>query len=220
MTALTNEQIGENIAYIRQNAGISMDGLADAMRRYGHKWTRVTVFNIEHGKRQLKFQEAVDLLNALHLDHKKGMEQLMSESVERQMVQKEVWAVDDALDALRTAIFSLRIHRRHLDTYLTVINDPKNEHDLNYEELRESCKDLEVQQWVYITSEEDIIRIIRDLYSVTFDEMFPQNPTEWQSGWQDIEIFRTGEGEQAHLFVSDEVKDYRADDVKNAVDGD
>ena len=38
-----------------------MEMLAAKMRDLGHKWTKITVHNIETGDRQLRMKEAVDL---------------------------------------------------------------------------------------------------------------------------------------------------------------
>mgnify|MGYP007041219062 CR=1 FL=1 len=38
-----------------------MEMLAAKMRDLGHKWTKITVHNIETGDRQLRMKEAVDV---------------------------------------------------------------------------------------------------------------------------------------------------------------
>lgn len=61
----TNE-IGRNLTRLREARGITMDELAARMRWRGYpKWTKIVVFNIEHGTRQLKLGEAADVINCL-----------------------------------------------------------------------------------------------------------------------------------------------------------
>lgn len=44
---------------------MSMELLAAKMRALGNNWTKTTVFNVEHGKRQLRLGEAADALSCL-----------------------------------------------------------------------------------------------------------------------------------------------------------
>lgn len=60
--------IGLNVARLRESSGLSMDMLAAKMRDEGNKWSRSTVFKIEHGERSLKYSESVDLFSCLGLD--------------------------------------------------------------------------------------------------------------------------------------------------------
>ena len=45
-----------------------MEMLAAKMRDLGHKWTKITVHNIETGDRQLRMKEAVDLAECVGAD--------------------------------------------------------------------------------------------------------------------------------------------------------
>lgn len=55
--------IGRNLSMLRGE--ISQEELANRMRDAGHSWTKMTVYNIERGERQLRLAEAVDVLSCL-----------------------------------------------------------------------------------------------------------------------------------------------------------
>ena len=213
MAQLSNEQIGQNVMNLRESSGMSMDKLANVMRERGHKWTRVTVFNIEHGERMLKFQEAVDLLDALHLEPTSGMKRLMTESEEYRLVQNEVFRVAEDLEDLTNAIFSLRMRRRHLDVYLKVINTPVNAVDHNYDDLRQACENLDVEFWVRNTSAAKIIGLTRDLLAVPLEDLLAPSVTADGIGRDDIGIFKDENHTKLEVVNEMTGKEYRADNV-------
>ena len=59
-----------------------MDDLASQMRQMGHKWSRTTVYSIEHGERRLQLSEAADLVHCLGLDPVEGLLALLSDPSE------------------------------------------------------------------------------------------------------------------------------------------
>lgn len=62
------QQIGMNVAALREGESLSQEALADAMRLCGHRWTQATVWSIEKGKRAIKLTEALDLADILGTD--------------------------------------------------------------------------------------------------------------------------------------------------------
>lgn len=72
--------VGENLTHLRGD--MSMDDLVDRMRRRGHKWSKTTLFNVEHGVRQLRINEAFDLLDCLDRDPTADMPLLVTNPVD------------------------------------------------------------------------------------------------------------------------------------------
>lgn len=54
-----------------------MDEVASRMRDRGHKWSRTTVYSIEHGARNLQLTEAYDFLEAVGMDPEKDIPTLL-----------------------------------------------------------------------------------------------------------------------------------------------
>lgn len=63
--------IARNFQRLRGN--ITMDELALRMRKLGHKWSRTTVYSIEHNERRLQASEAYDFLSAIGRDPNKDL---------------------------------------------------------------------------------------------------------------------------------------------------
>lgn len=51
-TNLSDTQVGARANILRTERGRTMDDLASQMRQMGHKWSRTTVYSIEHGERR------------------------------------------------------------------------------------------------------------------------------------------------------------------------
>lgn len=72
LATMTNEDntqaIGENFLRIRTEAGWSMVDLAKKMKDRGFNWTKVSVYKIETGERQLKVNEAIAAFTVMGLD--------------------------------------------------------------------------------------------------------------------------------------------------------
>jgi transcriptional regulator with XRE-family HTH domain len=64
--AITDEQIGANVAILRK--GKSQKDIAAAMKERGYKWSQATVWSIEKGERPLRLTEALDLAVVLDAD--------------------------------------------------------------------------------------------------------------------------------------------------------
>jgi transcriptional regulator with XRE-family HTH domain len=56
-----DERFGTNLRAIRERAGISQSGLADAMNERGHTWHQQTVGRIEAGRQSARIGEAEDI---------------------------------------------------------------------------------------------------------------------------------------------------------------
>lgn len=63
--------IGENLRKLRGN--ISQEELAGRMRTLGYPWTKMTVYNVEKGERQLRLSEAKAALIALDANVDTGL---------------------------------------------------------------------------------------------------------------------------------------------------
>lgn len=85
MTYASDAVIGDNLTALR--GSMSMDLLAAKMRNLGHNWTKTTVFNIEHGKRQLRLGEAADVLLSIGLDPSYSIGHLLIAPDEKKWVQ-------------------------------------------------------------------------------------------------------------------------------------
>ena len=66
MSSIDDKMIGRNVRNLR--GSMTMEMLAAKMRDLGHKWTKITVHNIETGERQLRMKEAVDLADCVGAD--------------------------------------------------------------------------------------------------------------------------------------------------------
>lgn len=56
---------GHNVRKLRERAGLSQPGLADAMRERGHPWHQSTVYRVESGKQPVGYWAARDLAEIL-----------------------------------------------------------------------------------------------------------------------------------------------------------
>lgn len=207
MAQLSNEQIGQNVMNLREHSGMSMDKLADAMRARGHKWTRVTVFNIEHGERMLKVQEAFDLLDAMGIDQESGMRIITSENEGKRRVRAEIREIHEGLDGLRDAIAAIQYGRLMLKAFLPDPDgDDSDSADESEEtaygiqfmrETEEACKELHAEELLRYTEPEEIVRVVKDLLSV------PDVKWIGEEG-RSIKLWSGSEEMPLELIVSDE----------------
>ncbi len=94
MTADRNVEIGRKVATVRKSRA-TQQRVADGMRRYGHKWSQATVWQVENGVRPLRFAEAVDLATILDC-HLADIEPT------RRMTVFEHIVIDPSSDAVRS----------------------------------------------------------------------------------------------------------------------
>ncbi len=192
---------------LREHSGMSMDKLAEAMRTRGHKWTRVTVFNIEHGERMLKVQEAFDLLDSLGIDQESGMRIITSENEGKRRVRAEIREIHEGLDGLRDAIAAIQYGRLMLKAFLPdPDSDDSDSADESEEtaygihfmrETEEACKELHVEELLKYTEPEEIVRAVKDLLSV------PDVKWIGEEG-QSIKLWYGSEETPMELIVSNE----------------
>lgn len=204
MAKLSNEQIGKNVMILRESAGVSMDKLAEAMRARGHKWTRVTVFNIEHGERMLKVQEAFDLLDSLGMDQKYGMRVITSESDVRRDIRNAITNIHNGLEGLRDAIAAIQSSRADLQLHLRGPYDSGTDEQNKWaalgthlkQESVEVCKEMDVEDLLKYTSPEEIVRAVKDLLSVP--------PLKWNGEeGESIQLMSGSDEAPMELIVAD-----------------
>ena len=88
-------QIGRNLTVLRDN--VSMDLLAAKMRDLGNAWTKSTVSKVEHGERQLRLQEAVDVLKCLNMPVADNLPRLVLSDVDATYSAKVTY-LEDLMD--------------------------------------------------------------------------------------------------------------------------
>lgn len=199
-----------------------MDDVAAAMRVKGHKWTRATVFNIEHGKRQLKLQEAVDLLNILHLDLESGIRRLTAENPEKARVQEyvqDLWYI--LTDDLPRSILRLKLIRYFLNgLWLQLLDEefvtsPQNR--LDFTNLNDACKELGVYDLLRATNGKKILKLVEDLFSVPVEDILTCSKDDGSIDLEDIGIYRKHDGSRYDLAVMNKIsgKEYHAQEDDN-----
>lgn len=72
-----DEIIGRNLSMLRGD--MSQEELAGRMRDAGYSWTKMTVYNIERGDRQLRLAEAVDVLRCLGRNPLSDIDKLLAD---------------------------------------------------------------------------------------------------------------------------------------------
>lgn len=123
---VSNEDIGRNLTELRKRAGMSMDDLANEMRKRGYNWNRTIVFNIEHAERQLKLSEAADILSSLGIAPTAGMEQLLATGKETE-VKTLVSRVLAQMSAIALDYNRLSNYRNDLKTTLGELQGDETE---------------------------------------------------------------------------------------------
>lgn len=68
--------MGANVTRLRTQKGLSMSAVVAKMNAKGHKWTKTTLFHVEHNSRKLQAAEAYDLLSVLGYDPEIDLPQL------------------------------------------------------------------------------------------------------------------------------------------------
>lgn len=96
-----------------------MDMLAAAMRERGFKWTKTTVFNVEHGERQLRLTEAESVLECLDLDIQRDMPKLLFSGIDAQAMDA-IHSLDLEIEQLEQACTAIFRVRYVLEEYLDV----------------------------------------------------------------------------------------------------
>lgn len=122
MVFVSDETVGRNLTKLRGD--VSMDVLAAKMRDSGHSWSKTTVFNVEHGKRQLKYSEAVDVLVCLGYDPVNSLEKLLVSGIDVE-VENEIETVLDLIQNITQKCFELGL----ADARLVKLIDPQFRED-------------------------------------------------------------------------------------------
>lgn len=171
MTGLTNERIGLNLEQMREYADMTMEELANAMRERGHKWTKVTVFNIEHGERQLKLLEAFDVVAALGLDSDgvAGLTRFAYSSNEESEVKNSV----DSVLASRNQITSGAHSLKENISYLFMLRDfgrrgagiIEDMSEKTQEAYAEACKKFHVEEVIEASQPGLILKEVNQIFS-------------------------------------------------------
>ena len=111
-----DQAIARNFQRLRGN--ITMDELAMRMRQVGHKWSRTTVYSIEHNERRLQASEAYDFLSVIGRDPDEDLP-LLYRQIPRTPVEKaerEVSSLAGKLAADWNAYLLARsMHERIID---------------------------------------------------------------------------------------------------------
>lgn len=81
------ELIGKKVARYRTAARISQDELSSRMRGRGFSWTKMTVYNVERGARQLRLSEASELLECMGYSPEKHLPRLLALSRDDQYMR-------------------------------------------------------------------------------------------------------------------------------------
>lgn len=111
-----DQAIARNFQRLRGNT--TMDELAMRMRQVGHKWSRTTVYSIEHNERRLQASEAYDFLAVIGHDPDEDLpllyRQISRTPVER--AEREVSSHAEKLAADWNAYLMARsAHKRIID---------------------------------------------------------------------------------------------------------
>lgn len=150
--------IGNNLTGLR--GSMSMDLLAAKMRELGHNWTKTTVFNVEHGKRQLRLGEAADVLSCLGFG-KTEMWRYFVGSQNKALVDS-LDRVSELAEQVRTSIMHLLEERLRL---VRVASMSDSEFDEDVEDLLE------------ITSPSALFGYMKDEAGVVLSKWIAENST-------------------------------------------
>lgn len=98
---IKDETVGQNLAKLRKRSSLTQEELAARMRARGHSWTKMTVYNVERGDRQLRLVEASDVLTCLGYDSQTDLPRLLMNEQEAVIVE--------AIDQLKVAISGINV---------------------------------------------------------------------------------------------------------------
>lgn len=153
--------IGQNIQRIRGT--LTQEELAVRMRKLGHPWTKMTVYNIERGERQLRLAEASDLLKSLGRDPQTDMNKLLMNDLDAK-VTGEISDLESTIQLLKLDCRSIIQGRINLRSYIS--SDyrqwKKESAELPSDEVIEGAKKV-IEQ----TQADNIIEIVRNELSST-----------------------------------------------------
>lgn len=170
----TDETIGLNVARLREKAGLSMDALAEKMRDFGNKWTRSTVFKVEHGNRSLKFSESVDLLACLGADPVTDLFELAVISNDDDVLES-IESLKDSVGTLLLAAKGVSVSRgvlfREREMYDNLGDDTKQATD----ELLKETTDERLKEHIqnYLVS-----GVVPDVIADEWKQMSPEEARE------------------------------------------
>lgn len=134
MSSIDDKMIGRNVRNLRGN--MTMEMLAAKMRDLGHKWTKITVHNIETGDRQLRMKEAVDLAECVGAD----AASVVSDLVVSQNAVAMNRALTEAVRARRTFLQGSRI-LLNANEKLRKVGTECDAMDENEKIIRQRCED-------------------------------------------------------------------------------
>lgn len=106
--------IGQNVKRLR--GGVSQEELAKRMREKGFDFTKMTVYNIERGRRQLRLSEARAMLDILGYNKQQDMNELFVDGVDSKVheaIRDLKVAVSDAEASCRD-VYTCRIAAKYL----------------------------------------------------------------------------------------------------------
>lgn len=117
---VTDATVGKNVTYLRGSRPQSE--IAEGMRKKGFKWSQTTVWEIEKGKRTLKFLEAIALAEVLetriHI-----LEHVADDFFVERNALKALREIEDASDRALDAAVEFDKARSILKTWVSQMHD-------------------------------------------------------------------------------------------------
>ena len=120
--SFSSKEIGRNLLELREQAGLSMDDLAQRMNERGYKWNRGTVFNVEHAERQLKLAEAADILECLGYDSRADLGRLLMTPDDAEFLRLAD-NLEGAIESLLRGCYEVDLALREADRQLNSTKD-------------------------------------------------------------------------------------------------
>lgn len=187
---IKDETVGQNLAKLRNRSNLTQEELAARMRARGHSWTKMTVYNVERGDRQLRLVEASDVLICLGYDSQTDLPRLLMSEQEAVIVE--------AIDQLKLAIsgINVRCHDIYRARYFL-----QHVLDQDEDELPKGAKLTPV-------SEETKEAIMQALESSETSDIMGKVKNSLGSPEDDINLPTQEEMESYLLSMQDDVFDY------------